>query len=435
MNDAPHTWDLILAALFWCGAACVIYAYLGYPLVIAACSRLFGRANDPPEVDDAALPRIALLIIAHNEADVIDARIANALALRYPQDRLEIVVASDGSDDQTPEICRRYEGRTRSLIFPARRGKPATINASVPMLDADILVLSDANTFMDSSALRRLARWFVDPRIGAVCGRLVLTDPATGRNADSVYWKYETFLKRCEGTLSALLGANGAIYAIRRGLFTPLKTGTIVDDFVIPLTARLRTGCRIVYDPEAVAREESAPHLRGEFRRRVRIGAGDWQALSTLWPLLLPRYGWTSFSFLSHKVLRWISPLCLLLAFIASALLSRRPIYLTACTIQIAFYAICGIAALAPPVGGRWKLLRVGPMFVAMNAALLVGMIRWLRGGQSGIWRRTARDATRAVPVTTPIVASELRLAGRNQRRLPDRSRFKSRPEEVRSAR
>src|SRR5258706_418917 len=125
--------------------------------------------------------------------------------------RAEVVIASEGSDEGRAEVCRRYEGRVRLLAFPQRRGKAATLNVAISRLDADIVVLSDANTSMDAEALRRLVRWFADPGIGAVCGRLVLSDPCTGRNADGLYWRYETFLKRCEGRLGGLLGANGAI--------------------------------------------------------------------------------------------------------------------------------------------------------------------------------------------------------------------------------
>src|SRR5262249_38664493 len=158
-------------------------------------------------------------------------------------------------------------------------GKAATLNAAFAELAGDIVLLSDANTFTDATAARNIVRWFADPRVGVVCGRLVLTDPATGGNADSLYWRYETFLKECEGRLGALPGATGGIYAFRRGLYAPIPDDTIVDDFVIPLAAKLRTGCAIVYDRDAVAREETAPDVRAEFRRRSRIGAGGFQSI------------------------------------------------------------------------------------------------------------------------------------------------------------
>jgi cellulose synthase/poly-beta-1,6-N-acetylglucosamine synthase-like glycosyltransferase len=381
----------ILAICFWCSAAGVVHAYLGYPVLLWVLSRLFGQDPAPPAAPP--LPHVALLIAAYNEAPVIEERIRNALALDYPRHLLEIVIASDGSDDGTPGICARYQNSVRALLLSQRRGKAATLNDAIESLNADLVVLSDANTHMEPDALRRLARWFGDPDVGAVCGRLILTDPAGGRNADGLYWRYETFLKRCEGRLNGLLGANGAIYAIRRKLFVPLPPGTIVDDFVIPLSAKLRSGCRIVYDPTAVAHEETAPDLRGEFNRRARIGVGGWQALSMLWPLLGPRFGWTAFTFWSHKVLRWACPFLMISALGTALALAQHPVYLVASIAQAMFYGMCFLGAVAPPAHRACRRLRLFTMFLGMNAALLVGFLRWLRGNPSGIWRRTARSS------------------------------------------
>jgi cellulose synthase/poly-beta-1,6-N-acetylglucosamine synthase-like glycosyltransferase len=206
-----------------------------------------------------------------------------------------------------------------------------------------------------------------------------------------MYWRYETFLKRCEAKLGALLGANGAIYAIRRSLLTPVPETLLVDDFVIPLRARLESGCRIVYDQDAIAREETAPDVASEFRRRARIGAGGFQALGLLWPLLHPRWGWTAFAFWSHKVLRWVGPVLLLGALVCSLALSHEPVYRELAIAQGAVYGLSAIVAMVP---GRWRFVRVArvlPLFVGMNLALLAGLYRWVRGGQSGVWTRTPR--------------------------------------------
>lgn len=382
----------ILTAVFWCSATGVVYTYLGYPIVIYGFSRLFGRAPAATPVVDGALPRVALLIAAYNEAEVIEQRIVNALALDYPGDRLQIVIASDGSQDATAEICRRYTGRVRLLDFPQRRGKAAALNAAVAELDADIIVFSDANTSMDIQAVRRLAEWFVNPKAGAVCGRLVLTDPRTGRNVDSVYWRYETFLKRCEGRLDGPLGANGAIYAIRRSLFVPLPPGTLVDDLLVPLSAKLKYGCRIDYDPRAVAFEESAPDLRGEYHRRARIGTGALQAITTLWPLLGPRYGWTAFAFWSHKIFRWACPLFMIAAFVSCMLLAGDGLYRGLLFAQVIFYALCALGANIRTTNRVARFLRVFSLFASMNVALLIGFLRWFAQRQNGTWTRTQRQ-------------------------------------------
>ena len=225
------------------------FAYVGYPILIWLLSRCFGRDPVPPAVESADLPTVSLLIAAHNEEADIAARIENALGLHYPPDKLEIVIASDGSTDATEEIVERYSDRgVRLLAYRNNGGKSAVLNASVPRLRGDVVVLSDANTRMAPDSLRRLATWFADPAVGVVCGRLILTDAVSGRNADGMYWKYENFLKGCEGRLGALIGCNGAIYAIRRRLFPAVRPGTIIDDFVIPMDARRESGCRILYD-------------------------------------------------------------------------------------------------------------------------------------------------------------------------------------------
>jgi cellulose synthase/poly-beta-1,6-N-acetylglucosamine synthase-like glycosyltransferase len=286
----------MIEVIFWVCLVAVAFAYLGYPLLILFLAHAFGRKPKPPNPDQSRLPVVSLLIAAHNEESDIEARILNALALDYPADKLEIVIASDGSADGTNEIVwrytERYRGRVQLFAYETNRGKATVLNDSVRRLRGELVILSDANTFMAPDAALRLAAWFADPDVGVVCGRLVLSDPKTGRNVDSLYWKYETFLKKCESRLGALLGSNGAIYAIRKELFPEVRPGTLIDDFVIPLEGKRRSGCRIVYDIQAVAREETPSTIFAEFRRRVRIGAGGFQSIGLLWPLLSPSHGW-----------------------------------------------------------------------------------------------------------------------------------------------
>jgi len=381
-----------LAAIFWLSFGLTAYAYAGYPALIWVCARWFGRAETPPELDDSELPTITLLIAAHNEQAVIGERLENALALDYPRERLEIVVASDGSDDRTTEIVSSFADRgVRLLDYQSNRGKSATLNAAWSELTSELVLLSDANTAIEPQAPRKLARWFRAPDIGAACGRLVLVDRATGRNVDGLYWRYETFLKRCEARLGALLGANGAIYAIRRKSFAPIPTETIVDDFVIPLLARITSGCRLVYDAEAAAREETPERIGDEFRRRVRIGAGGFQSLGILWPLLSPREGWLAFSFVSHKLLRWLAPFCLVAMVAANLALLNEPAYRWTLAAQATFYGLALIGALAPGKGAIVRLLRLTTLFSSMNLALFMGFFRWLAGRQGGSWARTER--------------------------------------------
>src|SRR5205823_12711 len=259
---------------------------------------------------------------------------------------------------------------------------------SVPRLRGEVVILSDANTLMAADAARRLAAWFADPDVGVVCGRLVLSDPRTGRNVDSLYWKYETFLKKCESRLGALLGSNGAIYAVRKDLFPEVRPGTLIDDFVIPLEAKRRSGCRIVYDTKAVAREETPPTILAEFRRRVRIGAGGFQCIGLLWPLLSPAHGWVALTFFCHKILRWVCPFLLLGGLVANLLLLPVPVYLRVFLAQVGFYAVAALGTWVP-TWPRWlRYLRLPTMFATMNVALFLGFFRWLCGRPTGVWAR-----------------------------------------------
>jgi cellulose synthase/poly-beta-1,6-N-acetylglucosamine synthase-like glycosyltransferase len=385
---------LSTAALFWVCLGLVFYTYFGYLLLVSILSRMFSRQAAPQAVAERDLPAVSLLIAAYNEETVIEERIRNALATDYPPEKLEIVIGLDGCTDQTAAIARRFGARgVRVLDYPERRGKATVLNAAMEEVKNPLVLLSDANTEIEPDALRRLVRWFQQPEVGVVCGHVILRDPRSGRNVDSLYWKFETVLKQCEGRLGALLGANGPIYVIRRDLYVPIPSETLVDDFVIPLLIKLRCGCPVIYDREAVAHEETPPDVMSEFHRRARIGAGGFQSIGMLWKLLDPCQGWIAFTFFSHKLLRWLCPFFLIGALATSALLWDSPFFRWALAAQIAFYGVSLLAAIAPKRIALPRPVRLMIMFTSMNAALLVGFVRWLGKRQSAAWRRTARMA------------------------------------------
>jgi cellulose synthase/poly-beta-1,6-N-acetylglucosamine synthase-like glycosyltransferase len=385
---------MVIAVLFWVCLGLVFYTYAGYPVLASLLARCFGRGNKPLEDDPDYLPTISLLIAAYNEESVLETRLLNALATDYPADKREIVVASDGSTDGTADIVRKYADQGVRLIdYKCRRGKASVLNAAFGELNGEIIVLSDANTYTEPKAYRKLVRWFRDPKLGVVCGRLVLTDVHTGHNVDSLYWRYETFIKRSEGRLGALLGANGAIYAIRRDVYTPIPNDVLIDDLVIPLLARLRTGCAITYDADAVAHEETAPDFGHEFRRRSRIGAGGFQSMGLLWRLLDPRQGWVALTFFSHKILRWLGPFFLIGMVATNLFLLDWTIFRWLMAGQVGFYFLSTLGAYVPSQLKPLKPLRLFTMFTGMNVALLLGFWRWLSGSQNAAWQRTARLA------------------------------------------
>jgi cellulose synthase/poly-beta-1,6-N-acetylglucosamine synthase-like glycosyltransferase len=385
--------ELVAAWLFWISVGLVVYAYVGYPVLIYILSRLFGKPPTPPPAPEQ-WPTVSLLIAAYNEANHIQQRIENALAMDYPGDQLQIVIASDGSSDATCSIVEQYADRGVILFdYAERSGKPAVLNRSVPRLTGEIVAFSDANSYTEPAALKHLVRWFSDPQLGAVCGKLVLVDADTGQNVDSMYWKYETFLKKCESRLGGLLGSNGAIYALRRAWYPAIPDNTIVDDFVIPLRAKIVEGCKIVYDADAIATEETPAGIQDEFKRRSRIGAGGFQAIGLLWRLLSPRHGWTAFTFLNHKILRWICPFLLILALLTNLLLLNHVLYRWLLGAQVGFYLLAALGNVLPSQPKVLRTLRLATMFTSMNAALLVGFFRWLFGTQRATWHRTERQA------------------------------------------
>ena len=382
-----------LEIVLWLCVSGIVYAYAGYPLVVWAVSRCYA---DPARLADQRnppkeWPLVSLVIAAYKEERVILQRLINATLLDYPADRLEILIGVDGTEDCTGDLVREFsDSRVRLIQYPVRRGKASVLNDTVPQARGEIIVFSDANTMTQPDSIKRLVRHFADPQVGAVCGKLELIDPASGQNVDGVYWKYENFLKGCEGRINGLLGVNGGIYAIRKDLYEPIPTNAIVDDFLIGMRIHLR-GRRLIYDPSAVALEETPDTIGQEFHRRSRIGAGGFQSLQWLWPLLSPLRGWVACTFWSHKICRWLCPLLMIAALVANMGLATEPAYLALLIEQLAFYS-AAIAGAAWVTGPRLpRMLRVAGMFVGMNAALLVGLWRSLRGIRGGTWKRTER--------------------------------------------
>lgn len=365
---------------FWIAAASIFYTYLGYPLLLAAMRLMLHR----PVMRASIEPSVTLLIPAFNEATVIERKLQNALALEYPRSKLEIVVASDGSTDETVEIAKRFAGTdsVRVLASPSNRGKMATLNASILEIRSDIVVFSDAPALLDPDALKRLVENFADPGVGAVSGRYTVvqsTEVSTGASED-LYWKYETFLKTCESDISSTLGAHGHLYAIRRELYPFPDPSVINDDYVIPVSV-IGMGYRAIYEPSAIVREE-AREMTG-FGRRVRIFAGNVQQLSEIRGLLKPLRPLPLFFFFSHKGGRLLAPIAMLVAFVASLTLADAPIYRAALCGQAIFYllAMCGAICRMRP-----KILMLPFYFSMINAAAFLGFYHALTGRRGMAW-------------------------------------------------
>jgi len=380
---------MLLKCLFWSCLFLMGYSYIGYPLVLAvACrlQRLFRRERSLAPEETTEWPRVTMLVAAYNEASVIQDKIENSLAIDYPADRLRVVIASDGSSDATNSlVSARVDPRIQLIGYTQRRGKIGTLNATIPNLEDEIIVMSDANTMYAPDAVKKLVRHFADERIGCVCGELILEDPNGGGSGEGLYWKYETLLKRMESKLGFLLGATGGIFAIRKSLFRPLPPSTIVEDFVTAMKI-LEDGHRVCYEPTARATEYTAPTVKDEMKRKSRIGAGGFQAIGLTAPMLNPLRGLPALGYWSHKVLRWVVPFLMLGALLSSAALAGQPLYALALGAQLLSVAI-GLDGLG---SARIDLRLIRPLryFFLMNLALFIGFFRFLRGTQRVTWEQ-----------------------------------------------
>ncbi len=399
---------MAMEALVLVCLALVAYTYLGYPLVLAAWTGvrealegvLFvtGGFDRRARRREDRWPSLSLVVAAHDEETCIRQKVENCLALDYPPEKLEVLVGCDGCLDRTAELARATGDARVTVVEGARAGKAAVVSRLVPRARGEIVLLTDANVLLDPGAAKALARHFQDPAVGAVVGRLRLYNRVKREYEESLYWKYETVLKYYEGKLGCVLGANGGIYALRRLFFSPLRETTIVEDFVVPVRMASR-GWKVPYEPEAIAFEETTEDLGREFERRARIGAGNWQALALVPAVLDPRSGFLWFAFVSHKLLRWLVPVFLGVALALSIPLAAwgEPLAVALLAAQLALYGLA--AAGRAGVGGPLRrAASVALYFVAMNAALAVGLWRFLRGTQRATWRRTDRSVPGARP-------------------------------------
>ncbi|MBI1353096.1 MAG: glycosyltransferase [Acidobacteria bacterium] len=361
--------------VFWLSVLATAYLYFGFPLLLAVLSKLFARPVRKGPVE----PFVSLLIPAYNEADVIEEKLAACRRLDYPAEKIEVVVASDGSTDATCELVRPHAdgARVRLLDFQQNRGKLAMLNAVVPELHGEIVVFSDAASMPSPNAVRDLASNFADPAVGAVSGvyRIENRDSHQLGQQAGFYWRYETWIKQKEAEIGSILGAHGALYAIRRELYPQLDPGVINDDFVIPLRIA-RAGWRVAYEPAAVAVEEA--HEMGGFGRRIRIMTGNIEQLTEVFGFLWPPKQWlTLFFLLSHKAGRMFAPPAMIAALVANSFLLDQPLYQLTMAGQLGFYALAAAGGLGLlPI----KALRLPYYFTMINLAALVGLLRLLTG-------------------------------------------------------
>ncbi len=367
-------WEIV----FWSCAALLAYAQLGYPLVLAALARIVRPRASAPAATAAELPRVSLVVAAYDEEAVIARKVANALAQDYPRERLEVVVASDGSADGTAPAARAA-GADRVLELQ-RGGKIRAQDAAVASSRADVVAFSDANSAWEADALRTLVGAFADPAVGYACGQVRFVNER-GTNQEGLYWRYEMALRALESRLGSITAGNGAIYATRREAYIEVDP-IMGHDLSFPFNM-VKRGWRAVYVPQARATEKMVPSIEGEFARKRRM-------MSHTWPIVLrggllsprgypPLY---ALMIVSHRVLRYAAPFLHLGALAASAALAATsPVYAVALALQL---ALLGAALLAGAVPLRPLL--VARYYVLTTASVAAGLWDWLRHGTPAGW-------------------------------------------------
>ena len=376
---------IAFVVIFWLCLAVCVYIYFGYPALLWIMSRLRPRPVAAADV----YPRATFIICAHNEEGVIAEKIENTLGLDYPADKLEVLVVSNGSTDTTEEIVRGYTDARVRLLALETAGKMQALNEGARTATGDILVVTDADFFLDRHTLRLIASKFADPQVGGVCGArrsdMKRGGDATGEG-EGLYVRWDKYQKTLESRIGSVFAADGLLYAIRKELFVPITNPSQADDITVSVQVPLR-GYRLLFEPAATAWENGTVHAASEFKRKVRITNRSIRALLSIGPRLFTS-GFYSVELLSHKLVRHLIPLFLIPLLVSSiAIATRAPFYAIALGGQLAVYVLgaCG-ALLRETPAGRWRLFAVPYYFCFVNTAAFFGILKMAGGQQTHSW-------------------------------------------------
>lgn len=391
-----------LKTAFWICAFLVFYTYLGYGMLLWLLVRLKRIVSGKAErkalpADDAELPEVTFMVCAYNEQDVVDMKMKDIHQLDYPKDKLHITWVTDGSSDNTNERLKAYPD-VNIIFSPERKGKTAALNHGLSLIKSEITVMTDANTMVNTGAIREIVRLMQDPKVACVAGEkrvMARHEGQTAAEGEGLYWKYESALKRMDSELYSTMGAAGELNAIRTALYEPMPENALLDDFVMSMKM-VDKGYKIAYTSDAYAKEYGSADLQEESKRKRRIAAGGLQSCWWLRKMMNPfRKPVVAFQFVSHRVLRWsITPFALMALIplnVALVMMKAGTIYTASWILQIVFYltALCGY--LLENKGHRSKLLYVPYYFLFMNMNVFAGIpyLRSHRGG--GTWEKAKR--------------------------------------------
>lgn len=387
----------MLELYFWIGLGIIFYTYLGYGIllyIIVLLKRSFSSAK-PQQYSFEELPGMTLIVACYNEADILDEKVKNTLDLQYPVEKLNLYFVTDGSNDNSVEVLKKYE-RVVTFHDDKRAGKVAAVNRVMPHVKTPIVAYCDANTFLNPEALVHLARHYKDPKVGAVAGEKKIyqgdKEHAAG-SGEGAYWKYESALKKLDSELHTVVGAAGELFSVRTELYEDVPRNIIIEDFFLSMRI-VERGFRVVYEPDAYAMETSSASVKEEQKRKVRIAAGGIQSIVKLYGLLnVFKYGVVTFQYVSHRVLRWtLTPLLLPVVFVLNyLLLNLHPVYLVLFIGQVLFYSISLLGYLLQGKKIKFKMLFIPYYFTFMNWSVYRGFLRYIGGKQSAVWEKAKR--------------------------------------------
>jgi len=380
--------------VFWALLLTVFYTYVGYGMVLYFLVKVRGSSIAPVIYQDRPLPTITHIIAAYNEQDFIEDKIANSLSLDYPSDKYDLWIVTDGSSDKTPDLVSKYP-RIRLFHQDERNGKIHAVNRVMEHITSPIVIYSDANTELNKDAIKNIVRHYNDPKVGCVAGekRVQQMDKDSSVASEGIYWKYESFLKKYDYQLYSVVGAAGELFSIRTALHENVDPNTLIEDFFVSLTINSK-GYRTAYEPDAYAVENSSENVQEESKRKIRIAAGGFQAMGRLLFLLnIFKYGWLSFQYVSHRVLRWaVTPFLLPLLLILNGYLAVNSLfYLVILIGQLLFYIAALTGFFLQRAKIKVKALFVPFYFTFMNVSVYQGLLRFIKGNQSVLWERAAR--------------------------------------------
>lgn len=393
---------LTLKVVFWVLLFLVFYTYLGYGVLLYLLVRIKRLFKRKITVNKEYEPEVTLFVAAYNEKDYAEAKVANGFELDYPQEKIKQLWVTDGSDDGTPEILKKYADKGVEVYHEnARGGKIGAMNRGMQFVKTPIVIFSDGNTSLGKESVRRIVKLFSNPKVGCVSGekRIFSKEKDTAAGTEGIYWKYESTLKKWDAELYSVVGAAGELFAIRTALFQEVEKDTLLDDFIISLRVAMK-GYTIQYDPEAYAIETASANVKEELKRKVRIAAGGIQSIIRLSPLLnIFKFGMLSFQYISHRVLRWtLAPLSLPFILIINALIAYyagfrnfADFYVLLFYGQLLFYTLALLGWYLENKAIKVKTLFIPYYFFIMNYAVLLGMKRYFKGSQSVNWERAKR--------------------------------------------